>query len=194
LLIDPRGTGSSDPLDVVPTPNEQAADVVAVLDDAGIEAAFVHGFHAGVGTAIALAVDAPERVSALVLVNGWARIIADEDCPWGLRGRAGRWPSTGRRVGSGLIPSATQQTTTRWRTAHHARTRTRSGRCRLGSDRTADPAGSRPSSVGLSSAPGHRPAVLLGDPDPARHGLFVGECRADLGTAGLGHNSAITAR
>jgi len=32
-----------------------------------------------------------------------------------LRGRAGRWPSTGRRVGSGLIPSATQQTTTQWR-------------------------------------------------------------------------------
>ncbi len=84
MLIDPRGTGSSDPLDVVPTPNEQAADVVAVLDDAGIEAAFVHGFHAGAGTAIALAVDAPERVSALVLVNGWARLIADEDCPWGL--------------------------------------------------------------------------------------------------------------
>ena len=84
VLIDPRGTGSSDPLDVVPTLDDQAADVLAVLDDAGIEAAFVHGHHAGVGAAIALAVSAPERVLGLVLVNGWARLIADEDCPWGL--------------------------------------------------------------------------------------------------------------
>ncbi len=72
--------------------------------------------------------------------------------------------------------------------------RTRSGRCRLGSDRTADPTDSGPSSVGLSPAPSRGSPVLLGDPDPTRHGLLVGQRRSDPRTASIRHHAAITTR
>lgn len=83
IVHDPRGTGGSDPL--APgrpaTAEGQAEDVVAVLDDASIEKAFLFGTHAGGGVGVAMASAYPDRVSGLLLVNSWARLIEDEEYP-----------------------------------------------------------------------------------------------------------------
>ncbi len=71
LSIDNRGTGHSD------TPTEQftvadmAADVVAVLDHAGVARAHVLGWSMGGIIAQELAVTSPDRVDAVVLTNSW---------------------------------------------------------------------------------------------------------------------------
>ncbi|MFA5787411.1 MAG: alpha/beta fold hydrolase [Actinomycetota bacterium] len=68
VLIDNRGIGESD----VPTPpyrvREMAADVIAVMDDAGVERAHVVGTSLGGLIAQELAIIYPERVDKLVLV------------------------------------------------------------------------------------------------------------------------------
>ena len=74
VLVDNRGTGRSS----LPAASfgvaDMAADVVAVLDDAGIRRAHVLGVGLGGMVAQELAIDHPERVDALVLVSttpGW---------------------------------------------------------------------------------------------------------------------------
>jgi pimeloyl-ACP methyl ester carboxylesterase len=74
VLVDNRGSGRSG----VPTASfevaDMAADVVAVLDEAGIRRAHVMGASLGGMVAQELAVDHPGRVDALVLVSttpGW---------------------------------------------------------------------------------------------------------------------------
>jgi 3-oxoadipate enol-lactonase len=74
VLVDNRGSGRSGlpaaSFDVA----DMAADVVAVLDEAGIRRAHVMGASLGGMVAQELAVDHPERVDALVLVSttpGW---------------------------------------------------------------------------------------------------------------------------
>jgi len=74
VLVDNRGSGRSclpaDSFDVT----DMAADVVAVLDEAGIRRAHVMGASLGGMVAQELAIDHPERVDALVLVAttpGW---------------------------------------------------------------------------------------------------------------------------
>jgi pimeloyl-ACP methyl ester carboxylesterase len=74
VLVDNRGSGRSD----VPAASfgvaDMTADVVAVLDDAGIRRAHVMGVSLGGMVAQELAIDYPERVDALVLVSttpGW---------------------------------------------------------------------------------------------------------------------------
>jgi class 3 adenylate cyclase len=85
VLFDKRGTGASDPvaLSSLPTLEEWMDDLRAVLDDAGIDRA---ALLCGVGAAhmgILFAATYPERTSALVLVNGYARISRTPDYPWG---------------------------------------------------------------------------------------------------------------
>lgn len=86
LLIDPRGSGSSDPLppSVSPSVELAANDLFAVLDHAEVEKAWIHGNHAGVLVAIAAATARPERVHGLLLANGWARLLIADDIPWGI--------------------------------------------------------------------------------------------------------------
>lgn len=86
IAYDPRGTGSSDPLptDRPLTVEDQVADVLAILDDADVDEVVLHGFHAGVATAIATAVTAPDRVVGLVLANGWPRALVADDYPLGM--------------------------------------------------------------------------------------------------------------
>ena len=74
VLVDNRGSGGSDlpwaPFRVA----DMAADVVAVLDDAGIRRAHVMGMSLGGMVAQELAVGYPDRVDGLVLVStspGW---------------------------------------------------------------------------------------------------------------------------
>jgi 3-oxoadipate enol-lactonase len=68
VLIDNRGIGESDAPPGPYTAAEMAADVVAVMDEAGVETADVVGTSLGGMIAQELALSAPERVRKLVLV------------------------------------------------------------------------------------------------------------------------------
>ena len=85
ILFDPRGTGGSDrvPLDVLPTWEEWAEDLGAVLDAAGSETAvLIANIEAG-ALALLFAATHPERVKGLVLINTAARFLVDDDYPIG---------------------------------------------------------------------------------------------------------------
>lgn len=85
IILDRRGTGLSDPVapDHLPDLDTQVADVVAVMDAAGVDRAALVGFNDGGGLALQLAAAHPERCSALVLWNSAARMLLDTDYPWG---------------------------------------------------------------------------------------------------------------
>lgn len=85
IRYDVRGVGLSDPLDRSAPMSiaGMAADAVAVLDAAGIAQATILGEQGGVAVAVELATSHPERVSGLVLTNGYACMIADDDSPHG---------------------------------------------------------------------------------------------------------------
>src|ERR1700721_4377079 len=74
IRYDDRGVGRSPAPDV---PFTRLADLRAVLDHAGPDRAVIVGHSGGGGTALALALDDPERVAALVLVAPGA-----PDYPW----------------------------------------------------------------------------------------------------------------
>ena len=85
IRYDVRGVGLSDPHDREnpPTIASMAADALAVLDATETERAAVLGEQGGAAVAIEFAVHHPDRVSALILTNGYACLIADEDSPGG---------------------------------------------------------------------------------------------------------------
>lgn len=68
LRIDARGHGGSDAPDGDYSLTMLAADVAAIMDDAGVESAAVAGVSLGGMVAMQLALDHPERVSALALI------------------------------------------------------------------------------------------------------------------------------
>jgi pimeloyl-ACP methyl ester carboxylesterase/class 3 adenylate cyclase len=82
---DRRGTGLSDPvrLGEFPGLDAQVADLVAVMDDAGVARATLIGFAEGASLAIHAATTVPERCAALVLVAPSARLLVDDDYPIG---------------------------------------------------------------------------------------------------------------
>jgi class 3 adenylate cyclase len=85
VLFDKRGTGLSDPIPMraAPTLEEWMDDLRAVLDDAGIDRAAVL---CGVGAThmgVLFAATYPERITGLVVVNGYARMVRTPDHPWG---------------------------------------------------------------------------------------------------------------
>ncbi len=87
IMLDKRGTGVSDPVPFggLPTLDEWMDDIRAVLDAVGsTRVALVSGAGASFLT-ILFAATYPERTSALVLVDGYARISAAPDYVLGLR-------------------------------------------------------------------------------------------------------------
>jgi class 3 adenylate cyclase len=85
VLFDKRGTGLSDPVPMraAPTLEEWMDDLRAVLDDAEIERS---ALLCGVGATymgVLFAATYPERTTALVVVNGYARMAVTSDYPWG---------------------------------------------------------------------------------------------------------------
>ncbi len=86
ICFDKRGTGVSDPvpLGAVPTVEEWMDDVGFVLDAAGSESAAVFGHGDGAPMAILFAATHPNRVSALVLADAYARRIRAPDYPHGM--------------------------------------------------------------------------------------------------------------
>jgi class 3 adenylate cyclase len=85
IMFDRRGTGASDGLarNAVPTLEEWTDDVHAVLDAVGSKRAALFSNMDTGPIAILYTAMHPERVSALALMNSWARIAWDEDYPIG---------------------------------------------------------------------------------------------------------------
>lgn len=86
ICYDLRGIGLSDPISPAspPTLEQMNDDAVAVLDRAGSERAFVMATWLGGPSALLMAATRPERVSGLVLANTFARLLRDDDYPFGI--------------------------------------------------------------------------------------------------------------
>ncbi|HTU30238.1 MAG TPA: adenylate/guanylate cyclase domain-containing protein [Solirubrobacteraceae bacterium] len=72
VIFDPRGLGLSDPLEHVPTVEEGADDLEAVMDTARVERAVLLAMGTAYPAAAMFAARAPERVDGVVLVAPWA--------------------------------------------------------------------------------------------------------------------------
>jgi pimeloyl-ACP methyl ester carboxylesterase len=81
VLFDKAGTGLSDPVSDIPTLEDRAAEVEAVMDAAGLERAVVFGLSEGGPSAIFFSVTRPERTVALVLFGTFAFGMADALSP-----------------------------------------------------------------------------------------------------------------
>lgn len=105
IYYDKHGTGASDQarLDRLPAIQSWADDVGAVLDEVGSQQAAVLGYASGAQVAAYFAAAHPERVSALVLANGFARLVASPEYPWGFPPRVAEAfiASQEKRWGSG---------------------------------------------------------------------------------------------
>ena len=86
IRFDRRGIGLSDPVSPSepPTIEQWVHDALAVLDAAESSSAVVLAAVEASPVALVLAATHPERVNALVLVNGYPRAIASDDYPVGL--------------------------------------------------------------------------------------------------------------
>jgi pimeloyl-ACP methyl ester carboxylesterase/class 3 adenylate cyclase/DNA-binding CsgD family transcriptional regulator len=84
ILIDKRGTGLSDRISTVETPEERMDDVRAVMDAVGSKKAALFGLSDGVAISIIFATTYPDRTAALVLWGGLARYSPAPDYPWSL--------------------------------------------------------------------------------------------------------------
>jgi class 3 adenylate cyclase len=67
ILYDKPGTGLSDPIAHVPTLEEQAQDMLAVLDAAGSQRAVLIGYSASGPPCVLLSAGEPERIAGLIL-------------------------------------------------------------------------------------------------------------------------------
>jgi class 3 adenylate cyclase len=86
ILFDRRGTGASAaiPDTAMPTWEEWADDVRAVLDAGGSERTVVFAENDGGPTGLLFTAMQPERVSALILANATARRLRTDDYPIGI--------------------------------------------------------------------------------------------------------------
>ncbi len=86
ILLDPRGCGASDPIPLEPLPTweDEADDLGAVLDAVGSTQAAVFAWADAAPPALFYAATHPERIRALVLANTTARYAVADDYPIGL--------------------------------------------------------------------------------------------------------------
>jgi pimeloyl-ACP methyl ester carboxylesterase len=85
VLFDSRGWGASrTTTETAPTFEAWPDDLRLVMDTVGIERAAVVGFLAGAVFSIHFAATHPERVSSLVLLESFARMLRDADYPAGI--------------------------------------------------------------------------------------------------------------
>ena len=83
IVWDKRGTGLSDPVDRVPTLDERADDLQAVMDAAGSERAALFGISEGGPMGMLFAAAHPERTSALILHGVSPKFSSSADWEWG---------------------------------------------------------------------------------------------------------------
>ncbi len=81
IRFDAAGLGLSDPFPTGVSPSVEgwALDALAVLDDAGSESASILTTSGGAFPGVWLAAHRPERVTSLVMINGTARVLYDDD-------------------------------------------------------------------------------------------------------------------
>jgi len=79
VAFDKRGTGMSDRNLDIPGLDERVDELRAVMDDAGIEHAHLHGMSEGGPMAIMFAATYPERVDGLILEGTAASLATDAD-------------------------------------------------------------------------------------------------------------------
>jgi class 3 adenylate cyclase len=86
VMYDQLGWGLSDPVDHVPTLEESAADLGAVMDAAGFESATISAVYDACLAALVFAAQHPERVDGLVLLapfaQGWRSAPFEELVGW----------------------------------------------------------------------------------------------------------------
>jgi pimeloyl-ACP methyl ester carboxylesterase/class 3 adenylate cyclase len=83
ILLDRRGTGLSDPVTDLPTLEERMEDILAVMDAAGSQRAFLFGISESGPMCELFAATFPERTAGLILCNSFARLVTGDDYPWG---------------------------------------------------------------------------------------------------------------
>jgi class 3 adenylate cyclase len=100
IMWDKRGTGLSErlPPDRLPTLEERMDDMRVVLDAAGSERAVSFGISEGGSLSAMFAASHPDRVSALLVLGGFARLMRDDDYEWGAHPDAAA--DFNRRVGA----------------------------------------------------------------------------------------------
>jgi len=86
ILFDPRGSGLSDPvaLGALPTVEEWTDDLRIVMEAVGSERAALVGAGGGANMAMLFTATHPARVSALAVINAYARIAQGPDFPDGV--------------------------------------------------------------------------------------------------------------
>jgi class 3 adenylate cyclase len=86
ILFDRRGIGASDLLPQAPLPpwESYAEELAAVLDTVGSERAAILAEMDGGPLALFFAGTRPDRTSALILANTWAKFVAADDYPIGI--------------------------------------------------------------------------------------------------------------
>jgi pimeloyl-ACP methyl ester carboxylesterase/DNA-binding CsgD family transcriptional regulator len=109
IRYDKRGTGLSDPVPTVPTLEQRADDLGAVLDAVGSARAVVFGFSESGPTAIRFAVREPRRMLGLVLYGTWSTPPPPEIAQL-LRDAVGRWGrgATLAMLAPSLLPGSGQ--------------------------------------------------------------------------------------
>ena len=85
IMWDKRGTGLSErvPADRLPTLEERMDDMRVVMDAVGSERAAVLGISEGASLSAVFAATHPDRVTSLILIGGFARMLRDDDYEWG---------------------------------------------------------------------------------------------------------------
>ncbi len=103
-----RGLGLSDPVEHLPTLEQQADDIVAIMDEVGMRQAVLVGVASGSGAVALVAARSPERVTGVVLIQPFAeRLVGgDHDPPSGWTGAerdnfVDEWRGAARNWGSG---------------------------------------------------------------------------------------------
>src|SRR3954471_3561604 len=88
-----RGIGQSEPVERLPTLEEQAQDIASVMDAVGLERAWVYGSGATAPGAVVFAATHPDRVDGLVLLVPFlsAPLADDPDLTGWEPGAARRW-------------------------------------------------------------------------------------------------------
>jgi len=105
ILYDRRGTGMSDQLPDDFTLEEDARDIVTVMDAVGSERAAVLGYTGGGALAAQFAAEYPERCRALMFYAPVIRTMADEGYEWASQPeeRAERFAAQSNAWGTGSI-------------------------------------------------------------------------------------------
>ncbi len=85
VMLDRRGTGLSERVDVVPDAANAARDIVATLDSLGLQRAWLFGTSVGGTLALDFALRHPERSAGLLLYGTNACGAWAPDWPWSLR-------------------------------------------------------------------------------------------------------------